>query len=472
MTTPVIPRAKTLRWGACPLIASTTLALVVACHGTAPMPEVEDKPPAGLDWTDRGPTFLVEPVSVEPYTGTDPAVMEAQLRLSTGSELHSEVVLRSCGPLGGVCHNKKEYPDMRTPSNFAGLIGAPCNVQSGSPEAVFDRCERPGDRIRFDGDARDYEIGWIEVIPGEESGEIGPDMPGLHLHLGDAVDTEKLNGRWTTARFLRKFISNGQVDEISYATYTGTFYRLDGGTHIVAAVPNYRTEDVAELIGAGVEQGDLNRNGIFGARPDENNKVWGPVSLIEPGDPEASYIVARMRGHMAGQMVPGSRMPLANPPFSVAEMISLFCFIEGLPESGEVNLESDIDYNNCSYSQPETHAALAVEGAGKGWSDRVSPLLAANCGGCHSADRKEGDLILAGDDVYDYLTETSSLTDPKGRKYVVPGDAQSSYLFLKLIGDSSIDGKQMPLDPLEGVRTLSPSEIADIETWITDGAAP
>lgn len=448
------------------------IAFAAACQGKAPLPEVEDEPPPGLDWTDRGPTFLVDPVQAEPYDGSDEAVIEAQERLPTGSELHSEVVLRSCGPLGGVCHNKKEYPDMRTPSNFAGLIGAPCNVQSGSPDAVFDRCERAGDRLRFDGDDRDYEIGWVEVVPGDPTEAVGKDMPGLHIHLAEEVDERKLNGRWTSARFFRSFVASGQVDELSYAVYTGRFYRLDGGRHIVAEVPDYRTEDVGELIGAGVEQGDLNRNGVFGARANADGEVLGSVALIEPGSPETSYLVARMRGHMEGQTVPGSRMPLANPPFSVAEMIAMFCFIEGLPVDGQINLESDIDYKNCSYSDPDTHLALAVEGAGKGWSDRISPLLEANCGGCHSKDRAEGDLILIGDDVYDYLRDTVSITDPEGRAYVTPGDPQNSYLFLKLIGDGSIDGKQMPLDPLEGVRTLSEDEIADIEAWITDGAAP
>ncbi len=442
-----------------------------ACQGKAPVPVVVDDPPDGLDWTDRGPSFLVEPTLAEPYDGDDPAVLEAQERLPTGSELHAEVVLRSCGPLGGVCHNKKEYPDMRTPSNFVDLIGSPCNVQSGSHEGVFDGCERPGDRIRFDGESGDYEIGWIEVIPGDPVEEASEDMPGLHIHLGDAVEDGILN-RWKTARFVRSFVDEGRVDEISYASYRGEFHRLEGGRHIVAEVPDYQTDDVADLLGAGVIQGDLNRNGIFGARGGEDGEPIGPVSMIQAGDPERSYIVARMRGHMQEHEVPGSRMPLANPPFSVAEMIALFCFIEGLPESGEVNLESEIDYKNCSYSDPQTHAPLAVEGAGKGWADRVSPLLEANCGGCHSSDRAEGDLILVGDGVYEYLTDTVSITDPEGRAYVVPGDPQNSYLYLKLIGADSIAGKAMPLDPLEGVRTLSEEELADIETWITDGAAP
>jgi len=464
---------KSYRKASCWLWVGVAFASsLAACQGKAPLPEVENTAPDGLDWTDRGPTFLVEPEQKEAYTGSDPSVLEAQERLPTGSELHAEVVLRSCGPLGGVCHNKKEYPDMRTPSNFVGLIGAPCNVQSGTPEAVFDRCERPGDRIRFDGDPREYEIGWMELVPGEPTETVSPDMPGLHLHLGDAMDEGDFSGRWTTARFHRSFVDDGAVDEISYASYEGRFYRLDGGLHIVAEVPDYRTDDVSELIGAGVEQGDLNRNGMFGARPDEEGVVSGPVSLIEAGTPEQSYIVARMRGHMEGRDVPGSRMPLANPPFSVAEMIAMFCFIEGLPADGQVNLESDIDYKTCSYADPATHGALAVEGAGKGWSDRISPLLEANCGGCHSTERAEGDLVLVGDDVYESLIDTVSVTDPKGRAYVVPGDPQNSYLFLKLIGDASIDGKQMPLDPLEGVRTLAKDEIADIESWITDGAAP
>lgn len=454
------------------LAAAGLSLLLAACQGKAPLPELEDEPPQGLDWHDRGPTFLVEPVQVESYTGNDETVMEAQERLATGSELHSEVVLRSCGPLGGVCHNKKEYPDMRTPSNFVDLIGAPCNVQSGSPEAVFDRCERAGDRISFQGMDRKYEIGWVEVIPGEPADKVSEDMPGLHIHLAEEVPSGELDGSWTTARFYRSFVAQNEVSAISYAVFTGTFFRLDGGKHIVAEVPDYRTEDVDELIGAGVEQGDLNRNDVFGAHANEDGEVLGPVPLIDPGSPETSYIVARMRGHMQGMPVPGSRMPLANPPFSVAEMIALFCFIEGLPADGKINLESGIDYNNCSYKDPETHAALAVEGAGKNWSDRVSPLLEANCGGCHSKDRAEGDLVLVGSDVYDFLRETVSITDPEGRLYVKPGDPQNSYLFLKLTGDSSIEGKRMPLDPLEGERTLSEEEIADIEAWITDGAAP
>lgn len=456
-------------------LLSLGVSAAFGCNSKAETSPLTSAPPDGLKWEEGGPSFLAEAQEVEAYTGSDPSVIEAQERLPTGSSLHSEVILRSCGPLGGVCHNKKEYPDLRTPANFLSVIGAPCNVQSGTTEGVFDRCERTGDRLRWNdwGNGKDYEIGWIEIIPGTPSEDnIGPEMPGLHIHLGDPVAEDDFPKYYTTGRFSRLFVVDGAVEQIGYATWSSPWYRFDDGRHIVAEVAEYQVDDASRLMAVGIEQGDLNRNGIYGARPDAEGNVRGPVSLVEPGDPETSYLVARLRGHMQGEPVPGTRMPLANPPFSVAEMISLFCFVEGIPESGQLNLASEIDYKNCSYADPATHEALAVEGAGQGWADRVSPLLEANCGGCHSEERAEGDLILVGEGVYDFLLETESPTDPEGRPLIVPGDPLGSYLYLKLIDDPSIEGKGMPVDPLAGTRKLSPEELADIEAWILGGAAP
>lgn len=451
-----------------------TLALAaLACSSKADAPHLNSSPPDGLEWGEGGPSFTTDILEAEPYTGNSVPVLEAQSRLPTGSAFHSEVILRSCGPLGGVCHNRKEYPDLRSPANFLATIGAPCNVQSGTPEGVFDRCERTGDRISFDGRRGDYEIGWMEVIPGEFNENDTPEeMAGLHLHLGDAVDRDSFSGGWGNLQFSRVFVTDGEVERLGYATYSGSFHLFDDGHHIVAEIPDYRVNAVNELIQSGVEQGDMNRNGIFGARPDADGKRHGPVALIEPGQPEKSYIAARLRGHMQGENVPGTRMPLANPPFSVAEMLAFFCFIEGIPESGEVNLASQIDYKNCSYAEPDTHGALAIEGAGRNWADRVSPLLEANCGGCHSEERAEGELVLVGEGVYDTLLESGSSVDPEGRTFIVPGDPRASYLYLKLLGDESITGRGMPMDILAGARMLADDELADIEAWIVDGAAP
>ncbi len=459
--------------GALVFLSGVGVFSALACSSKAPPPDLTSSPPDGLQWGEGGPSFLTEPTSAEAYAGDNSAVNEAQRRLPTGSALHSEVILRSCGPLGGVCHNRKEYPDLRSPSNFLGVIGAPCNVQSGTPEGIFDRCERPGDRIRLSGVDGTYEIGWLEVVPGEysEEGELS-ERPGLHIYLGDTIDTNEFRNSYKTANFERSFVSAGDVEVLGFATYSGRWHLSDDGRQLLAEVPNYRREVANGLVTSGISQGDMNRNGVFGARPDDDGKMTGALSLIEPGDPETSYLVARLRGHMQGKSVPGTRMPLANPPFSVAEMISLFCFIEGIPENGVLNLASDIDYKNCSYAEPKTHEALQIEGAGKNWSDRVSPLLEANCGGCHSEERALGGLVLVGEEVLDSLLATASPTDKEGRLFISAGDPTQSYLYLKLINDPSIVGKGMPIDPLAGTTELSKDELADIEAWIRDGAAP
>jgi hypothetical protein len=453
-------------------VAATAISAAgaFACSSEAQLAIVTDEPPEGLQWENGSPSFLSEVKEVGPYTGDDPNILWAQEHLPTGSALHSEVILRSCGPLGGVCHNRKEYPALYSAATFLSSIGAPCNVQPGTVEAVFDRCERSGDRFVL-GDGAEKEIGWVEVVPIEgddDDVEPGETMPGLHLHLADPVDFD--SGDRATGNFLRSFVTSGKVEELNYATYDSRWHVFDGGRHVVAEMRNYQVDDVSELVEVGIEQGDLNRNGVFGARPDKDGVATGPVQMIVPGDPESSYLVARMRGHMEGVTVPGTRMPLANQPLNVPEMLALFCFIEGIPKDGQVNLGSDIDYENCSYKDPSTHEALAVEGAGTSWSERISPLLEANCGGCHAEDRANGDLVLVGEGVFEMLTTTRSPVDAEGRLFVSPGYPQESYLLLKLIADPSITGLGMPIDPLDGVRTLTDEELADIESWISDGA--
>lgn len=459
--------------GAASLVA---LSAAWACGARVERSQVLDEPPSGLDWEGEGPSFMGTPGGAPGYSGDNDAVLEAQDRFATGTDLHSKVVLRSCGPLSGVCHNQKEYPDIHTPYNFLATIGAPCNIQAGTVEGVFDRCERPGDRIAID-DGPEVEIGYLKVVPdpdpeGEGEVEVSKDMPGLHIQLADSIG--ELSDRWQqTARFIRTFVQDGSVEALSYARISTRIHAFDGGKHLVAELRDGRVaEAVNRLLDVGVEQGDLNQNGIFGARPDENGEVHGPVSLITRGDPETSYLAARMRGHMDGETVPGSRMPLANAPFNLPEMIAFFCFIEGLPAEGEVQLGSEIDYENCSYSNPETHEALTLSGVGTGWLDRIRPLLESNCGGCHSNERAEANLVLVGEESYDNIVSQPAIGDPEGRPFIEPGNPDGSYLFLKLLGDPSIDGDLMPLDPLTGTRRLSEVELDAIKTWIAEGASP
>lgn len=415
-----------------------------------------------------------DPRVVTPYTGTDPLVMDAQTRLPTGIDLQRKVILRTCGPTNGVCHNQKEYPDLHTPGTFTASIGAPCNVQSGNAEGVFDRCERLGDRFRFaEQSFREIEVGYFELIPGETpqfgTGQ-GPDAstPGLHLYLYDPVPVTqaRLNA---TGTFIRTFVNEqGNVQTLPFASYRTNWWVLGDKKHLFAQVNDNQRDTVEGLVASGIVQGDQNRNGVYGARI-----LGNTVPLINPGKPEQSYLVARLRGYMeretapgTRETVPGTRMPLANQPPNVPDMLALMCFIEGLdPAATQWNLGSAIDYNKCSYK--ENPAALSLAGAGDTWTGRVLPILQSNCGGCHGGSNPQAGL--------DLLTGTAEevrlrLLKPSSQKptmqLVLPGSLDKSYLFLKLTGDGSISGVRMPINPLNGNASLPEAELKSIENWI------
>lgn len=449
---------------ALPLLVLPMLALSLsACR------EFVDYNSGNIDFEPERPQIDEAP-EVEPYTGDDAVVLQAQARFPTGLDLHKKVIWRTCTPNGGVCHNTKEYPDLHTPANFAAAFSAPCNIQSGEFGAVYDGCERPGDRVRFDGYGfgdDEVEIAWVQSIPGpaQDYGDGQPpeDAPGLHIHLASPMSTEGDDGRaYGTMSFVRSFVNEGgEVQESAYARYRTGWWIMDGGTHIFGSVEEYQVEDVQELLATGIVMGDANRNGMLGAHDGP------PVSMLEPGDPVGSYLIARMRGEMHGEAVPGSRMPLANPPLTIDEMLALFCLVEGFPAGGDTAmLSGPIDYNACSYA--DNPADLNLLGDGVTWEKRIKLILEFNCGGCHNQDDPQGNLTLLGDGVFERLLEPSEqLPD---MQLIEPTDPTQSYLYLKLIGDDRIQGMQMPYNPLTGEGSLSQAEISDIETWIINGA--
>ena len=74
-------------------------------------------------------------------------VSEAVTRLPTALDLHHQVIARTCGPDGGVCHNGKEYPDLHTPGNLLDAIDKPCNLAEDDWRDVHDMCEVVGDAV-------------------------------------------------------------------------------------------------------------------------------------------------------------------------------------------------------------------------------------------------------------------------------------------------------------------------------------
>lgn len=406
------------------------------------------------------------PEQVQPYNGNDEIVIDAQTRFPTGLDLHQKVIWRTCTPNGGVCHNAKEYPDLRTPANFAAAFEAPCNVQPGEFSSVYDGCESPGDRLLFDDrlGGTPVEIAWVEQIPGDapELGGQPPalDAPGLHIHLSSPLPTDREES-YAAGRFVRTFVSGAEVEELTYATFETNWYVLEGGTHIFGLVRGYQLDEVEQLLNVGIVEADGNRNGQLGA------SLGLGVSMLSPGRPEESYLIGRIRGEIHDAPIPGSRMPLANPPLSIAEMLGLYCLVEGWPAGADQTfLSSPIDYANCSYSEdPE---ALNLLGNGVTWEARVRPILEANCGGCHSEAENQGNLVLVGDGVYERILETSRQVSDLA--LIEPGDPERSYLYQKLIDGDDIIGSPMPFNPLTGAGRLSESELGDILTWISNGA--
>lgn len=427
-------------------------------------PDLIDLNAGEIPFNPERPELPAAPRVVAPYAGADALVAEAQLRYVTGLDVHRKVVMRSCGGSNGVCHNQKEYPDLHTPASFAAAIDAPCNVQPGSFESVFDRCERPGDRFRLTQEGRNIEVAWIQNVPGvstdfETDSSARPDgnSAGLHVFLAEPIDIQA-GERWGPGIFTRTFVDgSGNIGELPFIKFETQWWVLPDRRHLFAEVPEWKDEERENLLRSGIVQGDANRNGILGYRAGRF------VTLLNPGKPEESYLVGRLRGRMQGEDIPGTRMPLANQPPSIPDMLGIMCFIEQLdPARSTYNLEDGIDYNACSYSA--NPSALSLVGQGITFSARIAPLLAANCGGCHGGTTPSAGLDLATPEgLFDRLTANS--TQQSGRKLVAPGQPQNSYLFLKLTGDGSITGTRMPQD-----RQLTEQELGDVETWILAGA--
>jgi len=95
----------------------------------------------------------------------------------------------------------------------------------------------------------------------------------------------------------------------------------------------------------------------------------------------------------------------------------------------------------------------------------IQPIFSRNCalGGCHDSTAAAG-LNLSRGKAYSQLAGSDSFNEPD-KKRVAPGDADESYLVVKLEGRQSV-GKQMP----RGREALPESAVQNIRNWINQGA--
>lgn len=94
-------------------------------------------------------------------------------------------------------------------------------------------------------------------------------------------------------------------------------------------------------------------------------------------------------------------------------------------------------------------------------------ILDLNCAvsGCHVGATPPKGLNLEDGSTFSNTVNVASDEVPTLMR-IKPGDPEESYLYLKITGDASITGSQMPL----GRSPLSAEEMDQIRDWILEGA--
>jgi len=99
-----------------------------------------------------------------------------------------------------------------------------------------------------------------------------------------------------------------------------------------------------------------------------------------------------------------------------------------------------------------------------GFTADIQTIFSASCAlsNCHNANAQGGMVLLAGQ-AYGQIVNVASFSEPAFKR-VLPGNANDSYIVIKLEGRQAI-GAQMPLG-----GTLSATRIQNIKNWINKGA--
>lgn len=380
----------------------------------------------------------------------DAYIEEAKEQFPTYQELHKKVIQRTCTPFNNVCHNNREYPDLKTPKGMLDRLGAPCNIVelTDDPLDVFNACEPEGDQVRFVGGGNDgftTTVGHVEFTT-DDAGNVVSAQVYLKEPIPNAMAApgafESIVVERQTATGM---LSVGMVTSaVSYAPGVNAF-QVNAWSE--------RTADERSLLEVDVVPGDPNEDGIFGATDGED-----VMRQILPGDPWNSYLLQRIQG-----TVPGSPMPLANQPLSSSEIIAIACWIEGAAEPDGDQVDSMIDYDGCEYA---AQFGEPPEGSGASFADHVQPIFDARCAtpGCHGTNAPAAGLDLSAGVARANLLEPA--TQNPDVPLVTPGNPTNSYLITKLTG-AGLSGQQMPL----GSPPLDEGELDVIRTWIIQGAA-
>jgi mono/diheme cytochrome c family protein len=156
--------------------------------------------------------------------------------------------------------------------------------------------------------------------------------------------------------------------------------------------------------------------------------------LVAPGEPEWSYLVAKLQGTHLEAGGSGTQMPVGTP-LAKSELRTVMNWVRQLSAAGD--------------DEPLNHAT------------HIQPLWDRDCVVCHGAEAPSGGLSLV--DGFASLVGQPSVESP-GAVLVEPGDVAASYLFTKFE-----DGGSGRVMPPSGV-SFSTEELALIESWVAAGA--
>lgn len=154
----------------------------------------------------------------------------------------------------------------------------------------------------------------------------------------------------------------------------------------------------------------------------------GPAVI--PGDPDGSNLIRSLRGQGVQKMPPAGEL-------SDAQIDLIVQWIAG-GATDEVTVGED--------------EQTAIDPADLSWAANVRPILEASCGACHGS---------AGG--WDAATYGSTVGTGNSGPAVIPGDAGSSPLAQRLLGNGALmpPGSSLPEDQIELILN-----------WINAGAAP
>jgi hypothetical protein len=371
----------------------------------------------------------------------------------TIASLHREGVAKTCSRNEGVCHNSREYPDLRTATALVDLVGAPCNAGTEQPVNVNDACEPPGDVLVVPSLGIEHEIATVTQAPANAD---TIDLAAVTVTLVEA--TASPTGQAATDAEIHRGDLVAPIGALGAVVTTASHTTLT--IDLTLAEPEVKAfldDRDRPWTDERVREADVNGNGTAGFA------AGLTMPLVAPGDPMGSYLVHRLVDPSFGEL-----MPRQCRTWDDRATRAVGCWIEGLAQDGS-NALDPIDYDACTFEAGAAGACSAQTPAqDEVGFDAVQGIFDASCGGnaCHVGETEpQGGLDLTRGLSYQSLVGAAA-TELAGAVRVVPGDPSASYLACKLgVADCQRSGALMPPD-----WPLGDCEKDAIIRWIEQGA--